>query len=223
MNGIVPTQIIFCLKEQNQRKINSHRWFFQAICPILQPNVCILMDVGTQPGPNSIYNLWQPFEKYADVGGACGEVRAMIGKAGVNLLNPLVAAQNFEYKISNILDKPMESLLGYIQVLPGAFSAYRYSAVQNDVMGEGPLRKYFFGDISTGHISDGIFENNMYLAEDRILCYELVAKRNSRWRLHYVSDAYGETDIPNSIAEFINQRRRWLNGTTSYYFKGAMC
>ena len=34
--GIVPTQIIFCLKEKNQKKINSHRWFFNAFAPMLQ-------------------------------------------------------------------------------------------------------------------------------------------------------------------------------------------
>lgn len=44
-----------------------------------------------------------------DLGGACGEIHAMLGRGWKNLLNPLVAAQNFEYKISNILDKPLES------------------------------------------------------------------------------------------------------------------
>lgn len=34
--GIVPTQIMFLLKEKNQKKINSHRWFFNAFGPLLQ-------------------------------------------------------------------------------------------------------------------------------------------------------------------------------------------
>lgn len=48
---------------------------------------------------------------------------------------------------------------------------------------------------------------------DRILCLELVAKRNGRWLLHYVKDAVALTDCPSSVPEFISQRRRWLNGT----------
>jgi cellulose synthase/poly-beta-1,6-N-acetylglucosamine synthase-like glycosyltransferase len=39
-----------------------------------------------------------------------------------------------------------ESVFGYITVLPGAFSAYRYIALQNDQVGEGPLQKYFLGE-----------------------------------------------------------------------------
>ena len=34
--GIVPTQIIFCMKEKNQKKINSHRWGFNAFGAMLQ-------------------------------------------------------------------------------------------------------------------------------------------------------------------------------------------
>ncbi|OAD80919.1 glycosyltransferase family 2 protein [Phycomyces blakesleeanus NRRL 1555(-)] len=210
--GIVPVQLLFCLKEKNQKKINSHRWFFQAFGPLLRPNVCVLLDVGTKPGHNSIYHLWKAFDINKNVAGACGEIRAMAGKYGSNLLNPLVASQNFEYKISNILDKPLESVFGHISVLPGAFSAYRYKALQNDHNGVGPLEKYFMGEKMHGSDAD-IFTANMYLAEDRILCYELVAKRNEAWTLHYVCNAYGETDVPDNIPEFVSQRRRWLNGS----------
>jgi chitin synthase len=92
--------MLFCLKEKNQKKINSHRWFFQAFSPLIQPNVFCLIDVGTKPGHTSIYHLWKAFDIGANVAGACGEIRAMAGTAGVALLNPLVAAQNFEYKVS---------------------------------------------------------------------------------------------------------------------------
>ncbi|KAG1810957.1 glycosyltransferase family 2 protein [Suillus subaureus] len=207
-----PVQIIFCLKEKNQKKINSHRWFFNAFGPVLQPNVCVLLDVGTMPGPTSIYHLWKAFDINSNVGGACGEIVALKGKYGQYLLNPLVAAQNFEYKMSNILDKPLESVFGYITVLPGAFSAYRYIALQNDQMGEGPLQKYFLGEKMHGAGAD-IFTANMYLAEDRILCWELVSKRGGSWILHYVKSAYAVTDVPDQVPELISQRRRWLNGS----------
>ncbi|KAF8073378.1 glycosyltransferase family 2 protein [Lyophyllum atratum] len=210
--GVVPVQIIFCLKEKNQKKINSHRWFFNAFGPLLQPNVCVLLDVGTMPGPTSIYHLWKAFDINSNVGGACGEIVALKGKWGMNLLNPLVAAQNFEYKMSNILDKPLESVFGYITVLPGAFSAYRYIALQNDPTGQGPLQKYFLGEKMHGAGAD-IFTANMYLAEDRILCWELVSKRGGSWILHYVKSAYAITDVPDQVPELISQRRRWLNGS----------
>ncbi|CEP16602.1 hypothetical protein [Parasitella parasitica] len=211
--GIVPVQILFCLKEQNAKKINSHRWFFNAFGPILQPNICVLLDVGTRPGNSSIYHLWKAFDANEDVGGACGEICVMKGTACVDLLNPLVAAQNFEYKMSNILDKPLESVFGYISVLPGAFSAYRYAALQNDANGVGPLQKYFLGEKHDETDNADIFTANMYLAEDRILCFELIAKKHQKWVLKYVQTAFGETDCPDQLPEFISQRRRWLNGS----------
>ncbi|KAG5635748.1 hypothetical protein H0H81_010215 [Sphagnurus paluster] len=163
---IPPIQIIFCLKEKNQKKINSHRWFFNAFSARLKPRVCVLLDVGTMPGPTSLYHLWKAFDINEHVGGACGEIVAYKGQYGEALINPLVAAQNFEYKMSNILDKPVESVLGYITVLPGAFSAYRYEALLNDERGEGPLQKYFLGDLTPNSKPD-LFTANMYLAEDR--------------------------------------------------------
>ena len=56
-------------------------------------------------------------------------------------------------------------------------------------------------------------KKNMFLAEDRILCFELAAKANAQWVLGYVKPAKGETDVPEEAAELIGQRRRWLNGS----------
>ncbi|OBZ78918.1 Chitin synthase 2 [Grifola frondosa] len=214
-HGPCPVQIIFCLKEQNKKKLNSHRWFFNAFGPLIQPNVCVLLDVGTKPTGTSIYELWKCFDKHSNVGGACGEICVDTGK-GCSLLltSPLAASQNFEYKMSNILDKPLESVFGYISVLPGAFSAYRYKALQNGPDGKGPLASYFKGEAMHGGSSGaGLFERNMYLAEDRILCFEIVTKKREAWVLRYVKSAKASTDVPTTVPEFISQRRRWLNGS----------
>jgi chitin synthase len=213
--SLPPVQMMFCLKQKNSKKINSHRWLFNAFGRILNPEVCILLDAGTKPGHKSLLALWESFYNDKDLGGSCGEIHAMLGHGWKKLLNPLVAAQNFEYKISNILDKPLESSFGYVSVLPGAFSAYRFRAI----MGR-PLEQYFHGDHTLsarlgkkGIEGMNIFKKNMFLAEDRILCFELVAKAGSKWHLTYVKASKGETDVPEGAAEFIGQRRRWLNGS----------
>ncbi|TYJ58028.1 hypothetical protein B9479_001120 [Cryptococcus floricola] len=212
--GTTPVQMMFCLKEKNKKKLNSHRWFFNAFGPLIKPNVCILLDVGTKPSGTSIYELYKCFEKHANVGGACGEIYADTGRWGKNLWNPLVAGQNFEYKMSNILDKPFESVFGLISVLPGAFSAYRYAAVCNHPDGTGPLASYFKGEaMHQPGAKATIFDRNMYLAEDRLLCYEITTKKNAKWRLQYVKSAKAGTDVPATVPEFISQRRRWLNGS----------
>lgn len=214
-NSLPPIQLTLCLKQENTKKINSHRWVFNAFCPILRPEVVILVDAGTRPGPRSFFYLWQAFYNDKNVGGACGEIHAMLGPHKRALLNPLVASQNFEYKISNILDKPLESLFGYISVLPGAFSSYRYRAVEGR-----PLTQYFMGDHtlskrlgSKGIDGMSIFKKNMFLAEDRILCLELSMKRSAKWHLSYVKASKAETDVPEGISELMGQRRRWLNGS----------
>ena len=229
----VPIQLMFLLKEENKQKINSHRWALNFLSPNLNPKVIVLLDVGTEPGPDSIYKLWKAF-KNPKVGGACGEIRAMLGNhASVNdessiwkkffrliyfkisdfgkcIINPLIAAQNFEYKMSNILDKPMESAFGFVTVLPGAFSAYRYEALKGQ-----PLNAYFHGEDMKLNVDKpaGILESNMYLAEDRILCFELVTKSEKSYLLKYIHNSFAITDVPSQINEFINQRRRWLNGS----------
>lgn len=179
----------------------------------------------------------------------------------------LTAVQFCEWKVSHLLQKPIESMCGFLTVLPGAFSAFRWVAVEvrrplvlvllvgrwwevvalgpalrvqkntgkpwlcTAVLGMGiqrsasarqlesysslssqpsfntgsvlalsigrgqaatqhdrlpsalqgePLRRYFHGLYSQAELN--AFEANMYLAEDRVLCLEIVAKKNAAYR-----------------------------------------
>lgn len=98
-------------------------------------------------------------------------------------------------------------MLGFVSVLPGAFSCYRFAALLNDgATGQGPLATYLAGEFGerqknlsemsmvyrpmvndveaakdeararVNRQPDGLVVRNSYLAEDRILCWELVSK-----------------------------------------------
>ncbi|CAG8841950.1 4727_t:CDS:1, partial [Racocetra persica] len=43
-NNIAPVQVMFCLKEKNAKKLNSHHWSFNTFAPLLKPKICILLD-----------------------------------------------------------------------------------------------------------------------------------------------------------------------------------
>ncbi|KAJ1550048.1 Chitin synthase, class 1, partial [Cladochytrium tenue] len=68
-DGMQPMQLIFCLKEKNAKKINSHRWFFNFAAAI-NPRVCVLIDVGTKPSSSSLYYLWDSFYQNEQIAGA---------------------------------------------------------------------------------------------------------------------------------------------------------
>ncbi|KAF2106198.1 BcCHSIII, class III chitin synthase [Lophiotrema nucula] len=213
-NLIPPTQLILTLKSRNSQKINSHRWLFTGIGRLLNPEVCVTIDAGTKVKPYGIHRLWIAFYNDKDLGACCGVIEPELGRWCRGLLNPLVAAQYFEYKVSYILDKAMESAFGYLNVLPGAFSAYRFRAI----MGR-PLEQYFHGDPTLikmlgkkGVEGMNAFKRNMFLAEDRILAYELITKAGTKWHTLVITEARAETDVPDNMIDFITQRRRWLNG-----------
>ena len=76
-------------------------------------------------------------------------------------------SKSFENKTDCFADKPLESSFGYVSVLPGAFSAYRFRAI----LGR-PLDQYFHGDHSLadrlgpkGIYGMNIFTKNMFLGE----------------------------------------------------------
>ncbi|EAR87998.1 chitin synthase (macronuclear) [Tetrahymena thermophila SB210] len=130
-------------------------------------------------------------------------------------LGSLKNAQLYEYTIAHMVDKNFESLLGFLHVLPGAWSAYRYEALQVKFEGrETILQKAYFKQLLNPRRLEGnIYEANMFLAEDRILCLGLYCQPQKDYILKYIPDAYAFTDPVGTLEEFMSQRRRWINST----------
>ena len=75
-------------------------------------------------------------------------------------------AQEYEYIISHFYDKNAESTLGFLHVLPGAWSAYRYKAlIKSDRYEPNLLERSYFKLILNPDLNARDYqEANMYLA-----------------------------------------------------------
>lgn len=193
--------LMFCVKQLNKRKLNSHMWFFNVFCTDLNPKYTMMLDVGTIPKEKSLFYLYDAMEKDPNVAGCCGEI------VPIRTFNFIVLTQITEYKFAHILDKALESLVGWVSVLPGAFSAYRWSNLSGN---SEALRAYFK---SQREPLEKLSEANMFLAEDRILCMELLCQKDKCNVLRYVKNSIAETDVPGNLNELMAQRRRWINGS----------
>lgn len=216
----VPIQFMFALKELNAGKLDSHLWFFEGFAHYFyrlqkEEVYCVTLDAGTRTSSKAIVRLIERMEGDSDVAGVCGQIAVAEPLNWRNILNIYVASQTYEYKVGNFLDKSFEAFFGSISVLPGAFSAYRWTALSPPELGafsiKRPIVPYFTSCTAGGTLNP--FYGNMYLAEDRVLCNELVCGVYRRNKLSYVPEAEAMTDCPRTLAALMKQRRRWLNGS----------
>jgi chitin synthase len=107
--------------------------------------------------------------------------------------------------LSHFIDKSFEAVFGFISVLPGAYCMFRWKAIKGD-----PLSSFFHGLDKTSHTP---YEANMFLAEDRIMCLEILVKAGERNYLSYVPGSVALTDPPSKLSVLFKQRRRWINGS----------
>jgi cellulose synthase/poly-beta-1,6-N-acetylglucosamine synthase-like glycosyltransferase len=77
---MVHLNMIWCIKQKNMRKLNTHLWFFGGFCQLMNPKYVCLLDVGTKPLRDSLYNMWEALVMEPRVGGVCGEIRPMGNK-----------------------------------------------------------------------------------------------------------------------------------------------
>jgi surface protein len=209
-----PIHWVLARKENNAGKLDSHAWFFQTFVEHLKPNYRILIDVKT------VCRCLQIADdedcRDTKIAGVCMELTTHRS----NFCQVTVAVQHFEYKMFNILHRSTGSAFGFINVLPGEFSAYQHEAVKTKEHPlteepEGPLVRYC-QTLTTPMHQLGAFLGNMHLPEDRMLCPEIVARPNE-WRtmhsMHYCKGAVAKTDVPKTIEGLIRKHHRWLNET----------
>lgn len=200
--------LIFCIKQKNMRKLNTHLWFFCGFCKLINPRFVMLLDVGTKPHDTSLWKLYEAMDRDPNLAGCCGEIVPM----DPPMFNWVVPAQVVEYKYAHIFDKALESVCGYISVLPGAFSAYRWDQLLGNEQDGSPLWNDYFRSMTHPHEMNAYY-SNIYLAEDRVLTLALVSMKNRANILRYVRDSIAETDVPDTFHVLMLQRRRWINGS----------
>lgn len=167
----IPMPIHMVIKHKNQGKIESHKWFFKGFCEYMDPKFVQIIDVGSIPLWNSISYLIKHMEVNQKIGGCSGEIEVILSEKDADnkpytfFESILLRSQYVEYKISHYLDKSFESAFGFVSVLPGAFSTFRWLAIKGD-----PLQKFLKGAKDEFGDMNKFFEcstANKYLAEDR--------------------------------------------------------
>jgi chitin synthase len=208
---VTPCQTIFCLKDKNQRKVNSHSWFINGVCGVLNPTVAVFLEAGTIPQPDSLYALCAPLYQNSTVAATTGFCRVFAYSKAAEQLNAIVGFQKFEYQLNNALDRPLESLLGRrFSMNKGGYSAYRFSATAPSETESGAFGHYFDGEKITRE--NGIIQKNSALTEDRVIASSLLRLDRKVWRVVSVDTAQVAIDVPGTMEEFCLQRRRWICG-----------
>ena len=69
---------MFCIKQRNDGKINSHKWFFQAVCKYIKPQYTLMLDIGTKPDDYALQKLYSFMLHPPQAGGVCGEIEVDI-------------------------------------------------------------------------------------------------------------------------------------------------
>ena len=203
INNESKIQLLFLLKKENAGKLDSHWWFYHVFCSILTPDICFQIDVGTVPARDCIGEMLWMIQSEKNVAAVASSVVVPRPKETFNVLN---GWQYFTFMKCMAQEWPAEVESGYLSVIPGQLSAIKWDAISYDQQGMGPLVKYFKG---LGELAP--HESMLYMAEDRVLCSEIIVRKTADWKLTYSPSAVAVTDPCESWAELFRQRRRWCN------------
>ncbi|KAL7752546.1 hypothetical protein RI367_002080 [Sorochytrium milnesiophthora] len=165
---------------------------------------CLMVDADTEVDPLSMNELVASMVIDRRRIGVCGETQVSNKWASW-----VTWIQVHEYYINHHLGKTFESMFGSVTCLPGCFSMYRvwYPDGEPALVADAIIEDYKVNKVHTLHS-----KNLLHLGEDRYLT-TLLLKHFPDKRLEFIPSALCRTDIPDSFAVLLSQRRRWINST----------
>ncbi|WP_449433656.1 glycosyltransferase [Pseudomonas putida] len=196
--------MLLACKKYNAGKLDSHAWFFLGVCSKVVPRYVLQLDVGSVTEPDCIPHLLDCIRR-SPCCGAVASHTTVPAPAGVDLVQNW---QYGDYQWEKVSLWAIGNALHYLEVVPGQCSLIDYecfTALEGD--GTSALSVYL-----RGLEPSGLLEHNLFLAEDRVLGFELVS-RATGGSVHYAADARVRTDSACGFVELLRQRRRWINST----------
>lgn len=197
---------VTCVKAVNRGKLDSHALFFGDLARTLEPEFCHQLDTGTILDPGALTAIVAHLRANTGVAAVAARIASPAPTATSGALE---SWQFLDFATQLSCGWPVEIVSGHLSVMPGQYSAIRWSAMNMPALGTAnPLARYLRG-ITPGRP----LERLMFLAEDRILGSEIILAAGRRWRLDYCPQAVATTDACTAFTELRRQRRRWNNSS----------
>jgi chitin synthase len=107
--------------------------------------------------------------------------------------------QDIEHRLINFVEKPIEDTIGYVSVLPSAFSVYRWKILSDKEI----LDSYFQIIRETEPDNLTCTQLNTMIAEDRVLPRAIYFQKESANQIRYLKTAIAFTKVPDNIFDII--------------------
>ncbi|AHF66777.1 hypothetical protein PSCICO_44080 [Pseudomonas cichorii] len=205
--------VLLATKLHNASKLDSHAWFFWGIGSKVKARFAMQLDAGSIPAPDCFKHLLQHMHDEPE----CGAVTTCILTPVPENMNLQQNWQYADYLWEKVSDWPVGNLCRYLEVVPGQCSLIRWeSFCEPESQERAPIDEYL-----RGLEPQGLLECNLFLAEDRVMGFELVKNLQHSSTVRYCPQAQVETDLCPDFGELIRQRRRWINSTVAARLSSA--
>ncbi|EEC49413.1 transmembrane chitin synthase, glycosaminyl transferas [Phaeodactylum tricornutum CCAP 1055/1] len=230
-NIVLGTHLTLLVKRKNCRKVNSQEWWLRSHAVDSCCEFAFATDCGILFDKNCLLQMLRRSDREPNLSGLTGYQRVMSarmqGDDDFEFFSDPVGCflrqiQCYDFEVSQSTTKSLLNSLGFIPVLPGPCSFFRFEHLQ------GVLDDYF--SLTTATIKGdhgGIILGNVQLAEDRfppvLLTFRFKGSCQragiARPKTGFVHDAVFYFEAEKPLRQLVTQRRRWINGsyTAAYW------